>query len=45
MMVAPEDYLKYYENYLWDLEEPVGNETAAAFYFVSKITSGRSKWR
>jgi asparagine synthase (glutamine-hydrolysing) len=38
MMVGPEDYLKYYENYLWDLEEPVGNETAAAFYFVSKIT-------
>ena len=43
MMVAPEDYLKYYENYLWDLEEPVGNETAAAFYFVSKITSGKVK--
>jgi asparagine synthase (glutamine-hydrolysing) len=43
MMVAPEDYLKYYENYLWDLEEPVGNETAAAFYFVSKITSAKVK--
>jgi asparagine synthase (glutamine-hydrolysing) len=43
MMVAPEDYLKYYENYLWDLEEPVGNETAAAFYFVSKITSEKVK--
>jgi asparagine synthase (glutamine-hydrolysing) len=37
MEVKPDDYLKYYENYLWDLEEPVGNETAAAFYFVSKI--------
>jgi asparagine synthase (glutamine-hydrolysing) len=37
MEVTPEDYLKYYEHYLWDLEEPVGNETAAAFYFVSKI--------
>ena len=37
MEVRPDDYLKYYENYLWDLEEPVGNETAAAFYFVSKI--------
>jgi len=43
MMVAPEDYVKYYENYLWDLEEPVGNETAAAFYFVSKITSQKVK--
>ena len=37
MTVTPEDYLKYYENYLWDIEEPLGNETAAAFYFVSKI--------
>jgi asparagine synthase (glutamine-hydrolysing) len=41
MEVKPDDYLKYYENYLWDLEEPVGNETAAAFYFVSK--SAREK--
>jgi asparagine synthase (glutamine-hydrolysing) len=43
MMVKPEDYLSYYENYLWDIEEPVGNETAAAFYFVSKITSEKVK--
>lgn len=43
MVVRPEDYLKYYENYLWDLEEPVGNETAAAFYFVSKIARKKVK--
>ena len=43
MEVKPEDYLKYYENYLWDLEEPVGNETAAAFYFVSKIAREKVK--
>ncbi len=43
MMVEPEDYLRYYENYLWDIEEPVGNETAAAFYFVSKITREKVK--
>jgi asparagine synthase (glutamine-hydrolysing) len=43
MEVKPEDYLEYYEKYLWDLEEPVGNETAAAFYFVSKITSEKVK--
>lgn len=43
MMVTPEDYGKYYERYLWDLEEPVGNETAAAFYFVSKIASEHVK--
>jgi asparagine synthase (glutamine-hydrolysing) len=43
MMVGASDYEKYYERYLWDLEEPVGNETAAAFYFVSKITSEHVK--
>ena len=43
MEVRPEDYLKYYENYLWDLEEPVGNESAAAFYFVSKIAREKVK--
>jgi asparagine synthase (glutamine-hydrolysing) len=43
MMVRPEDYEAYYERYLWDLEEPVGNETAAAFYFVSHITSKQVK--
>ena len=42
-MLAPGDYVKYYERYMWDLEEPVGNETAAAFYFVSKITSQKVK--
>jgi asparagine synthase (glutamine-hydrolysing) len=43
MVVKPDDYVQYYERYLWDLEEPVGNETAAAFYFVSKITSQHVK--
>jgi asparagine synthase (glutamine-hydrolysing) len=43
MMVAPDDYVRYYQRYLWDLEEPVGNETAAAFYFVSRITSQQVK--
>ncbi|MER2556682.1 MAG: asparagine synthase (glutamine-hydrolyzing) [Candidatus Competibacter denitrificans] len=43
LTVGPEDYLKYFENYLWDLEEPLGNETAAAFYFVSKIASQQVK--
>ena len=39
MMVSARDYRNYYSRYLHDLEEPVGNETAAAFYFVSLITS------
>jgi asparagine synthase (glutamine-hydrolysing) len=43
MIVTAQDYQKYYERYLWDLEEPVGNETAAAFYFVSLITSKHVK--
>jgi len=43
MMVTAKDYEKYYERYLWDLEEPVGNETAAAFYFVSLIASREVK--
>jgi asparagine synthase (glutamine-hydrolysing) len=43
MMVTPEDYQKYYERYLWDIEEPVGNETAAAFYFVSLLASRKVK--
>lgn len=36
-MLTPADYEKYYERYMSDLEEPVGNETAAAFYFVARI--------
>jgi len=43
LVLGPQDYQKYYERYLWDLEEPVGNETAAAFYFVSLITSKKVK--
>ena len=33
-ILGPEDYIDYYDRYMRDLEEPVGNETAAAFYFV-----------
>jgi asparagine synthase (glutamine-hydrolysing) len=36
-MLTPGDYMGYYERYMSDLEEPVGNETAAAFYFVSRL--------
>lgn len=43
MMVGPRDYENYYDRYLWDIEEPVGNETAAAFYFVSKMASEKVK--
>lgn len=43
LMVSPRDYMDYYQRYMWDIEEPVGNETAAAFHFVSKITSQHVK--
>jgi asparagine synthase (glutamine-hydrolysing) len=43
MIVTSADYEKYFERYLWDLEEPVGNESAPAFYFVSKIASSKVK--
>jgi asparagine synthase (glutamine-hydrolysing) len=43
MMVTPEDYQNYYERYMRDLEEPVGHEPAAAFYFVANITSKHVK--
>ena len=43
MMVTAADYKEYYQRYLWDIEEPVGNETAAAFYFVSRIASEKVK--
>jgi len=42
-MVGPKDYLGYNERYLWDIEEPVGHEAAAAFYFLSKGTSEHVK--
>ena len=42
-MLGPGDYSEYFKRYMWDLEEPVGNETAAAFYFVSRIASQRVK--
>jgi asparagine synthase (glutamine-hydrolysing) len=43
MMLGARDYEKYYERYLWDLEEPVANESAPAFYFVSQMTSRKVK--
>ncbi|MFZ5998420.1 MAG: asparagine synthase (glutamine-hydrolyzing) [Nitrospirota bacterium] len=43
MILGPTDYEKYYDRYLMDLEEPVGHESAAAFYFVSKKASEKVK--
>ena len=43
LIIGPKDYQDYYQRYLMDLEEPVGNETAAAFYFVSQMASKKVK--
>ena len=43
MIIGANDYQEYFDRYLLDLEEPVGNETAAAFYFVSKLASRKVK--
>ncbi|MDW5265948.1 MULTISPECIES: asparagine synthase (glutamine-hydrolyzing) [Acidobacteriaceae] len=43
LVIGPKDYQDYYRRYLMDLEEPVGNETAAAFYFVSQMASKKVK--
>jgi asparagine synthase (glutamine-hydrolysing) len=43
LIIGPKDYQDYYRRYLMDLEEPVGNETAAAFYFVSQMASKKVK--
>lgn len=43
LIIGPKDYQHYYERYLLDLEEPVGNETAAAFYFLGLIASEKVK--
>lgn len=43
LMIGPQDFEKYYQRYMGDLEEPVGNEAAAAFYFVSLLASRQVK--
>jgi asparagine synthase (glutamine-hydrolysing) len=42
-MVGPKDYLEYYQRFLWDIEEPVGHEAAAAFYFLAQGTGAHVK--
>ena len=43
MMLSYKDYAFYFERYMNDLEEPVADEPAPAFYFLSKITRERVK--
>jgi asparagine synthase (glutamine-hydrolysing) len=43
LIVSASDYAQYFERYMGDLEEPVGNESAAAFYFVSQLARRQVK--
>jgi asparagine synthase (glutamine-hydrolysing) len=37
------DYYSFMESYLWHLEEPIGNESAAAYHFVAKLAQPKVK--
>lgn len=43
LTVRPEDYVRYFERYLLDIEEPVAHEAAPAFHFVSRLARHRVK--
>ncbi|MDW8308441.1 MAG: asparagine synthase (glutamine-hydrolyzing) [Verrucomicrobiales bacterium] len=43
LMVGPEDYVKYFDRYMRDIEEPVAHEAAPAFHFVSQIAGRHVK--
>ena len=43
MMLSYKDYAAYFERYMGDLEEPVADEPAPAFYFLAGIASQRVK--
>jgi asparagine synthase (glutamine-hydrolysing) len=36
-VIKSEDYTDFMGRYLWHLEEPIGNESAAAYYFVAEM--------
>lgn len=40
MNITESDYTEFFEKYIWHLEEPIGNESAAAYYFVAKMAKG-----
>lgn len=42
-IISPHDYASYYEQYMMDLEEPVGHEPAAAHYFVANLAAQHTR--
>jgi len=41
--VSADDYENAFRTYMWHLEEPIGNESALAYYFISKLAAGDVK--
>ncbi|MHC4436729.1 MAG: asparagine synthase (glutamine-hydrolyzing) [Planctomycetota bacterium] len=41
--VMQKDYMDFFERYIWYLEEPIGNLSAMAYYFVAKLAYGNVK--
>jgi asparagine synthase (glutamine-hydrolysing) len=42
-VIRESDYLDFMESYLWHLEEPIGNESAAAYHFVARLARPKVK--
>lgn len=42
-VISVSDYLEFMDRYLWHLEEPIGNESALAYYFVARLAKGKVK--
>lgn len=40
-VITADDYADFMGRYLWHLEEPIGNESAAAYYFVAEMARRR----
>ncbi|MGE5350832.1 MAG: asparagine synthase (glutamine-hydrolyzing) [Acidobacteriota bacterium] len=42
-IITSKDYSDFLRQYLWHLEEPLGNESAVAVYFVTELAKGKVK--
>jgi len=42
-LISENDYLDNMNKYIWHIEEPVGNESALAYYFVSRLANSKVK--
>lgn len=40
-VITADDYSGFMRRYMWHLEEPIGNESAAAYYFVAEMAYQR----